>query len=301
MSACRPCRHQHGTRQRASRRGCHPACTCLRCRAAWACYQRELVAARRSDRPPKTATGPAGAHIGALNRAGLTYTDIARLAGVGKDTLTRIRNAKPGSTMYTFTAELILAVPVPAPAPDPTVGTVRRLQALAAVGWPLRYLSARLGLDRDATGRIIAGRRATSPALARQIRDLYEQLYATDGPSPRVAARAGRLRWAPPHAWPADTDLDDPAARPTAERARRSKDDVDPENVRRLCDGTPPGNTTPGEHRAAVTELAIRGGLSDGQIAARTGLTERHVHRLRTEMGLPAYATAMRAAMRASA
>src|SRR5205085_11515119 len=94
---------------------------------------------------------------------------------------------------------------------DPT-GTVRRIRALAALGWPLDELGARLGM----TGRNLA----RVPLQARVHRDtaakvavLYNELSMTPGPSPRSRRLAKAKGWPPPLAWDDET-IDDPKARP---------------------------------------------------------------------------------------
>lgn len=299
--AGRVCAHRHGTRQRSSPRACHLPCTCTPCRAAYARYQRELAAARRSARPPKTATGPAAAHLAALAAAGMTYRQICAAAGVGKGTLDRIRAAGQDGTMLTFTAELLLSVPVPVPVTGGQLGSVRRLKALAAVGWTLRGLSAELGVDHHGVARIVAGRRATTAQLDRAVRELYDRLYATDGPSRHAAARAKRLGWAPPQAWASDADLDSPLAGPARPAppcrtlGARRRTEVDREIVRRLCGGEPAGRATRAEREAAVRWLTGPGRCSDAQAAARTGLSRRHITRIRSDLALPAAAPAARA------
>lgn len=89
-----------------------------------------------------------------------------------------------------------------------SVGTARRLEALAVLGWPWPALEQRLSLPRQtlmfrrARPRIRAG-------YAREVRDLYEQLSMRHGPSAHAAHRAAAKGWLPPLAWD-DADLDDP-------------------------------------------------------------------------------------------
>lgn len=89
-----------------------------------------------------------------------------------------------------------------------SVGTARRLEALAVLGWAWPLLDQRLDLPRQtlmfrrARPRIRAG-------YAREVRDLYEQLSMRPGPSAHAARRATAKGWLPPLAWD-DEDLDDP-------------------------------------------------------------------------------------------
>jgi uncharacterized membrane protein len=142
------------------------------------------------------------------------------------------------------------------------VGTARRLQALAAIGWDATTLATRLGRSRDVIrqwrrtrGSWIAG------ADAADVTRLYNQLEGTPGPNPRMRAYAASYGWAPPLLWD-ELDIDDPAANPhddAAAPARRGRIDTDD-----------------------VTHLA-RFGLPLDVIAARLGVQpssiERHLER----------------------
>jgi hypothetical protein len=95
-----------------------------------------------------------------------------------------------------------------------STGTARRLQALAAIGWPAEHLAVRLGCSDVAVQQ---WRRRRHPAVYRRTADrvaaLYEQLSGTPGPSPITRDRARRAGWAPPLLWDG-IDLDDPGAEP---------------------------------------------------------------------------------------
>src|SRR5690606_32536316 len=130
----------------------------------------------------------------------------------------------------------ILAVPVPtvdelaAGAVVPSLGTRRRLQALATLGWSIDQLVQHTGLrDRQPLDRAIHGD-TTSAGTARAIRDLYEQLWNTP-PVPgnrfeqstvtRTRNTATKNGWPPPAAW---DDPDNPDEQPTAAPAGRGID-----------------------------------------------------------------------------
>lgn len=99
-------------------------------------------------------------------------------------------------------------------------GTVRRLQALATIGYPVHETVERLGLSSwwaaniMKRGRLGAGViRATAEAVA----TLYEELRDTPAPEGKGAkitrTMAAKKKWAPPSAWSTQT-LDDPSASP---------------------------------------------------------------------------------------
>lgn len=99
-------------------------------------------------------------------------------------------------------------------------GTVRRLQALAVIGYPLQETAQRLGLSLWwATNIMKRGRqgagvvRSTAEAAAA----LYDELRfapTPDGKGAKIArTMAAKKGWVPPSAWSAET-LDDPSAGP---------------------------------------------------------------------------------------
>jgi hypothetical protein len=104
----------------------------------------------------------------------------------------------------------------------PAVGTARRLQALAVMGWPTSRMCRETGLTPH---RLVPLLKGTASAVtreeARTVAVVYVRLSAASpglcGVS-HIAARGARERagaagWAPPAAWDDDT-IDDPAAIP---------------------------------------------------------------------------------------
>jgi hypothetical protein len=99
-------------------------------------------------------------------------------------------------------------------------GTVRRLQALVAAGWPVLYIAAELGMFPTAVSHLMR-RRFITLRTARRVAAVYDQLWsvdpATHGATPKGILRARNLAsamgWAPAAAWDDDT-IDDPAAHP---------------------------------------------------------------------------------------
>jgi hypothetical protein len=92
-----------------------------------------------------------------------------------------------------------------------STGTARRLQALAAIGWPWRELARRLGTT-DRWPSMLANQHTctVNRGTADTVTALYQQLRYADGPSERARTLAGRRGWQPPAAWDG-LDIDDPA------------------------------------------------------------------------------------------
>ena len=97
--------------------------------------------------------------------------------------------------------------------PD-AIGTARRLQALAALGWPPSELARRTGVSRSTFEHIVKGHiQRTSAGVVAAVSDLYEELSMTPGPSDHWRRMAADKGWTPPLAWDDDT-IDDPDAKP---------------------------------------------------------------------------------------
>lgn len=93
------------------------------------------------------------------------------------------------------------------------LGSVRRLQALMALGWPRRELARIAGYRGDAFALILnSSRRMVTIDTARRIDELFDRLSMTHGPSARTRQIAAERGWPPPLAW---NDIDNPAEQPT--------------------------------------------------------------------------------------
>lgn len=98
------------------------------------------------------------------------------------------------------------------PAVIPSLGTARRLRALAAIGWPRREIAARLGYGKQMVGHLERPLRAhVTVRTAAKVAALYNELQGITGPCTRTRLKAAALGyWAPP-LW---VDIDDPADDP---------------------------------------------------------------------------------------
>lgn len=102
----------------------------------------------------------------------------------------------------------------------PAVGTVRRVQALVAAGFPQPRLAYWLGMDGPTLAQLMT--EAVVPVTtARVMASIYDRVCLADpakfGVDPanihRTKERAAQLGWAPVGAWDDDA-IDDPAAVP---------------------------------------------------------------------------------------
>jgi hypothetical protein len=150
----------------------------------------------------------------------------------------------------------------------PSIGSVRRIQALMAAGWTGTYLAERLDVRRP--NLPTHTRYPTIRAWkAKQIADLYDEVHMRAGPSERTRARAELHGFLPPEAWEG-VDIDDPTALPVIDYDDEPfGEDIDEIAVERAIRGDRvPLNRA--ERREAVRVLTARG-LTEAQIAGRLG------------------------------
>ena len=254
--------------------------------------------------PEMTDATPAREHVRTLMRAGCALERIAEAAGVGRGTAANLVYGARGSRktrgvpteiradaaarFLAVTAEEISSGTVPG------LGTMRRLQALVAIGYTESELAKQLGMQVGNFGRLVHGARPVVLATtAAAVHDLYERFSATPSQG-RAAGLARRLakrhRWVSPLAW---DDIDTDIA-PNCGDAGFVVDMVAVELATR-------GESIkihPAERRIAVEKLhALR--LSDSEIAARLRCDPKTVLMIRTELTLPAWSLSELSGMRA--
>jgi hypothetical protein len=160
-----------------------------------------------------------------------------------------------------------------------STGTRRRIQALAYCGWPLTWLSARLGGDPTHARKILERTRVTA-ATERAVRALYDELWDAGPPvvtvwDRRAVAKAredARARgFVPPLAWDEDA-IDDPQASP--------------------AEGWQRGD---GREYGSLTEEAVELARQDEHpemIALRLGASQKTVERTLVRAGVPVWRAA---------
>lgn len=162
------------------------------------------------------------------------------------------------------------------------VGTQRRVEALACLGWSMRALSRMCGWHEDRLSQLInnAEYEQVSPANRDRIARLYDELADRRPPTDtkeqrmsvsRAIGHARRSGFAPPIAW--DDDIDDPNAQPYAS----APVDIDEIAVEQACNGRRV-HLTRTERLAAVATLTERG-YSEKQISELLGYPARTVAR----------------------
>lgn len=204
----------------------------------YGCGRPECVAAMRRARArrkldicrglrQRVPAEPTRVHIGRLLLAGVSVREMAEQSGAAHTTISRIRSGA-AMTIWRSTADAVLGIRLPEMARPgglsyvPAVGSVRRLQALAARGFTLTAVAGALECSTRLVFMVRSGKRRsvhveTHQAVAR----LYERWWNADpvenGVAPdRVKACIGNARqhgWASSGHWD-DEALDDPAGFP---------------------------------------------------------------------------------------
>lgn len=223
---------------------------------------------------------------------GASIAAIAATVGVAPATLVNITQSH-NRWVQDWTAQAIAKVTIPETIPHettgyPAIGAHRRITALLAIGWTHTLLTDHAGLR---TVDVLHGAARRVDAHTYQaIRDTYDRLSMTPGPSAANRGRAERHGWAPPLAWD-EHSIDDPNARPYGVQhdtsTRRRPSDADPVNVQRAVDGQPLTTPLTRAERIEVVRVLARRGLPDARVAQHVGTSTRAVLRDRAEHGIP--------------
>lgn len=210
----------HGTLSRAKYHKCH----CQKCRKASADYQRNRHRKRGYGTwQPLVDAEPVRQHLAMLRKHGISYIRTAELAGLYPPTVGRllytVGGRQPTKRVRPETAAAILAV-TPRAADRHTTdatGSHRRIQALAANGWPLKRLAQPFGVNPSTPGRLLA-QATLCTTTAKAIADAYEHLQHQRPEDHGVKAwdankarqRAAAAGWRDPLWWDDMGRIDDP-------------------------------------------------------------------------------------------
>lgn len=169
---------------------------------------------------------PARRHVLALRAAGMGKRRVAAISGVSLSVIHVLVNGRPergtppSKRISAANSGAILAVSMPearnlaAGSRIDSTGTIRRLQAMSAIGYTQSDLCRRLGITPSNSTCLFRGHRSKVLAsTALRVAALYDELSMTSGPSQAARGRAQRLGWSPPLAWD-DEDINDPDATP---------------------------------------------------------------------------------------
>lgn len=199
-------------------------CQLPECRARFNA-RRRAIRAGTFQPTARVKAEPVRQHILDLMDAGLSATRIGRLAGVSHTCVlafVQTRSYSYRGRKRDTTPEIarrILAV-----RPRTTIGTLRRIQALNAIGWPTRQIAARADVSNSWLCHLRPG---TNHMVTLSNADKIDAVYAKlrrlkpedNGVLPchaeRSRARAKANRWPTPKYWSRHPgDIDDPYFEP---------------------------------------------------------------------------------------
>lgn len=179
----------------------------------------KLMRAGQYHRVPAT---DAAKRITELSRQGWSIHAIAVASGVSMDAVTRIRRGQP--SVWDKTDRAIKGIVDTAPPNErvyvPSIGTVRRAQALAHRGWSLTWQATECGLYPNTLSHLLyTGQRSCMYRTHRLVSELYDRYWNRPGPSKKTRTDAINKGWVSPLAWD-DNEIDDPKAKPRVAPAR---------------------------------------------------------------------------------
>lgn len=183
------------------------------------------------------------------------------------------------------------------------VGTRRRLRALAAIGWGVRALIRAAVAEGhppfpESTLHYIrkGNDDHVTPASARWVAAVYEAFSMRPAPAGRAATatirNANRNRWSPPLAYD-EGSIDDPSVAPgvfsrNGWGEKGLATEVEEAAVLQCIEGRYNHRNLTLAEREEVVRRLHRQGFNDREIAARTGITDSGVQRIRKRLDLPA-------------
>ncbi len=168
----------------------------------------------------------------------------------------------------------------------PAIGTQRRLQALAVLGWSNASVARRMGMHPEHMPRLIANAVTINAKTAERATAVYRELSmripvgTTRQEKQSITCartRANRNGWLPPLAWDDET-IDDPGARPRHKVKAPRKTDLDPVVVERFLDGDYHLATTYAEKREIAKQWADLG-RSGHALEKATGWNSARLYR----------------------
>ena len=215
-------------------------------------YLNRLRAVAEGTWKPFIDATPVREHLLKLYAAGLTPHRVSVLTGIDWSTVrlyTRPDLRHGRSMIRQTTPEVEAKILAIQPTPtlpgrvDPT-GTRRRIQALVAIGWPLKELGPHLELKPDYVRRILKRGDQVYGTTAQAASNAYDRLRGSNprkhGVSEIGIGRARRYakehRWAPPKYWDQwPGAIDDPYFESQYGLTRREIVAHDANEVMRLC------------------------------------------------------------------
>jgi len=190
--------------------GYRNGCRCDSCRTMMMRRCREYRRRKALGQTVWADRAPVVEHVDLLRQSGMSWGDIARVGGFRDGMTLREMVTHTSPKIRQDNAQRILAI-LPQRLDDsvalvPALGTRRRLQALARIGWDVRAIAARTGTSRNGLMKIRLGLHdMVTVRVYKAVREFYERGSGVRGPSAAAATYAARKKWHPPLAWDDDT------------------------------------------------------------------------------------------------
>lgn len=257
---CKRARHTHGDNVMYV----HHKCRCDVCRTARSDMERARRRAKLYGRSYLTDAEPARQHLRSLMAQGMGWKRIAKAAGLSPSSVFPILWAQDTKSMKrpmrkqiskAMEAKLLaVTTDMAEGSVVNNLGSVRRLQALAAVGWSQSRLAQMLGMLPGNFGKVIHGEReGILVSTARRIEEIFNECWDKAPVAATRFEQAGITRakrealakgWVTAAAW---DDIDDP----------------DEEQKSDLVDVSIDYRSLPALDRIDRLELLIRDGYGD--------------------------------------
>jgi transcriptional regulator with XRE-family HTH domain len=173
-----------------------------------------------TDVPRGVPLEPVARHVRQLmSRSGAGPHQVARAAGVSERTIRYLLSAPPGRRIYRPTARRLMMVrqlDISSTGSIPAHGVLRRVEALACLGWSRAEIARRVGLSSATlrTSNLAACAPSTVIKVALGYESLRGKLPIGEPVVERTRLRAQLSGFAPPWAW-LGRQIDDPKAMPS--------------------------------------------------------------------------------------
>lgn len=291
--------HEHGTY------ACYvlDCCRCLPCGAANCDYEANRTRQQAYGRWNGLVDAePARQHIRSLMAQGMGLKRIVAVSEVAQGQLWKLMYGKPrgdgtrdaSKRIRPETEAKILAVrlDLAGGAKVDSIGAVRRIHALVALGWSQSKIAARLGIKPSNFTALVHGRTGITVAHDKAIRALYAewsmQLPPQDEWRDKIAANRSRnyakaAGWLPPLAW--DDEQLDAQTMPPHVTPEDAEPYLDHAAIERRMSGEKAVRLTQPEKAELVRRMVARG-VAKVDIERRTGVNPHREYTL--GKGLPA-------------
>ncbi|WP_068059162.1 hypothetical protein [Nocardia xishanensis] len=219
------------------------------------------------------------AHARQLRAWGFSDFAIAAAAGIDQKAVWNIRHESYETTTIDCAARIMSVTHVPVPSQTgmkvPSVGTQRRIQALGAIGWRHDDIAALLTVSPRQVG-LYAQRRWVFFETWQAIKNIYDKLSGTPGPSRLGELKARKRGYATPLAWEG-RDIDHPDHQPDMS-ASDSGEQPDLVLVERILAGEHRGDI-PKAERQAVLDHAVSNGWTYPRLSKAMNMTPQTADR----------------------